>query len=261
MPPAPPKPPAPKAPKAPRKPSPVPPCENPTQVLALAATWQEAFRVAFGASYLRPLFRDARPWESGDARVLRRWTDAVRLDARLAEQGTDPREFCTAVAEHFKWRSARAGRRVLTTMRQVGGDYGRGIWERWREKRKEEGGFQPGQQEDRVHAAATAGTSSQAESLVRDIRNAWRTCAYEGAEYSVTCLWRAEVLWLLATTEPHAREAVSYALAADTVYGPTRLAEIKLIRGNQARQGWLTKLRREALGFLHPCLQAEGGHA
>jgi hypothetical protein len=182
----------------------------------------------------------------------------VRLDARLTEAKIDPAEFCTAIAEHFKLWSKQAGCSKLTNMRQVSGDKGKGIWERWRKRRLAEGGVTDVQQENRVEAAAILGTMTEAEQISQGIRQAWDDCLREGvSSWTISLLWKPEVLWLLTTYEPSTRPTIRTITQQDSDLARKTLEGFAYIRTHPSRQSWLAALHSKVLGTRAPLLKRE----
>jgi len=226
-----------------------PTSEEAAPVLALATTWAAACRSAFHAPRWASAFRTATPWSSLDPKQRRRWAAYYRLAARLREWGADPGEFCVAVATHFATYRRGDALRVPNPT-QVSGDWGWRIWWEWRTSRFAEGGGS----EATVRARTAGGVATRDEQVVREIAHVWQQCRHQGCLEGVSLHWRPEVLWLLRTTEPAARQVLAGMLSGapeddDAVAREARTG-LARIAASQKLQLWLLKCRREALGAV-----------
>lgn len=230
---------------------------NTARIITLARYWSAAAASITKQVRRNEWLRGGAPWENPDPKFRRRWNDFVRLDARLIEWGASSQEFCAAAMDYFRWfGTARLHGAFRPNVRQVSGEKGRGIWLRWRERRKAEGAGS----EAWVRQTAARETMSAPEKLMADLRHAVAACRREGPEWAVTTVWGPEVLWCLWAHEPAARPAVQALLegalgAAGSSEVVALRAAVLAIKADPTRRQVLARLRHGALGTAAPVLR------
>ena len=228
---------------------------TPATVQRLVTLWGNATATAFGRSFVSRLFTGSTPWVSPNPKEQRRWTDFVRLAVRLEESRIDFAEFCTAIMQHFA-SHPHGGAKRPATPRHVCGEYGRKIWEEWRQARLAEGAGSA----KRVTAAAALGTQDRSEKFCAVLRGAYTECKSTSPEEAVSLTWGSEVLWVLRATEPSMRPAVETLLArpdgevGDLTLRDAVVAGLAKIKAKPTHGARLLHLRNTLVGTPRPVL-------
>jgi len=218
-------------------------------------TWADAHRVALGkkAYSLRgTCYNGALSSNPGERSA---WRGFGALAGACHAWGADLREVCLAAAHHRR----RTGKSV--TPWQMAGDYGRGLWQEWREREADKAGDKAHWREGWITSAAEEVRSPEAE-LVAEFRlrrkeaerYPWNV-TYSGAHGAawVWCAsqWGGEAYreWAAAAVA----DGLAFAASRPAEDGPRFLREWAALRGNPttqraARSAWDVASSREGVG-------------
>ena len=230
---------------------------NTTRVLQLATIWGAAVGIATGSRFRSGSWlKEDAPWE--DPKQVRRWNVFVILDARLREWGADPKEFCAAAMEHFKWMvDTKKVWAFRPNVFQVCGEHGKRYWQEWHRRRKEEGAGS----EQWVAGEAARATVTQREKLAAELRHATEECRNNRPAWTVTSSWGAEVLFLLWAYEPGVAPAVEALLKGELIEMTPAIEaarqEFFAIRNDDRRREYLLAERLRIFGCARSMLSTK----